>query len=89
MNDDQMDDLKQFIAATVSQTEARLGGRIDGVETKVGSLETKVDRLEVKVDSLRHEMLDGFAGVAGVVDPANDQLEDHEKRITSLEHQTA
>lgn len=40
MQDDQLEDLKQFISATVSQI----------VHTEIDRLEKKVDRLEKKVD---------------------------------------
>lgn len=35
MNDDQLDDLKDFVSTTVLQTEARLTERIDGLEQKM------------------------------------------------------
>jgi len=35
VDDDQLDDLKQFVSATVSQTEARLTEKIDKLEQKV------------------------------------------------------
>ncbi|MBI3624480.1 hypothetical protein HY218_02485 [Candidatus Saccharibacteria bacterium] len=35
MNDDQLDDLKQFIASTVSQTGVQLTGEIKKLEQKV------------------------------------------------------
>jgi len=57
MNDDQLSDLKQFITATVSQTEAKLTDRFDALENKVDTLETKVD--------------DGFAGVGEALDDMN------------------
>jgi hypothetical protein len=83
MNDDQFDDLKQFIEATVSQSETRikdeLGERIDGVEQRLGNLEKKVD--------------DGFAGVADAIETINQRLDDHEtecnERLTKLEQQAA
>lgn len=51
MNDDErLEDLKQFIAATVGQTEAHL--------------DQKITSLDKKIESLRNEMNDGFAGVS-------------------------
>ena len=86
MNDDQFADLKQFITATVSQTEARLGERIDGVEA----------RLDKKIESLGNEMHDGFVGVAEAIEEVHTQLEEQEKvnrsfdqRITKLEQRAA
>lgn len=69
MNDVQFDDLKQFITATMSQTEARLGERVDGVEA----------RLDKKIESLRGDMHDGFAGVAEAIEEIHTQLEVQEK----------
>lgn len=71
MDNDQIQDLKQFITATVSQTEQRLG--------------ELMDNLENKVEDMRQEMQEGFAGVGDAISGANDQLEDHEQRITKLE----
>ena len=44
-------------------------------------------KLEIKeeIDELRTEMRDGFSGVADAIAGNQDQLDDHEKRITSLE----
>ncbi len=86
MNNEVLTDLKQFIAATVSQqimaSEERLthridhlGQRVDGLEQKVGSLEQKVDGLS---DFVR-EALDTTNDATG------EQLADHERRITTLE----
>jgi hypothetical protein len=68
MNDTQIDDLKQFITATVSQTESRLESRLGG----------KIDRLEKKVD-------DGFAAIGDIITDLQDQHDNHEKRLTTLE----
>jgi len=61
MNDQQIDDLKQFIAATVSQTEANLDGKIDslrqemqdgfsGVGEAIEHILTEIDEFETKTD---------------------------------------
>lgn len=82
MNDDIIQDLKQFITTTVSQTERRLGGRMDNLEQKFDNLERKVDNLELKVDQ-------GFADVAELIDtrvePVEQEVADHGQRITKLE----
>jgi hypothetical protein len=75
MNDQQIDDLKQFVAATVGQSEAHLSQRIDG--------------LSQRVDTLTKEMREGFAGVADVMEThtkdIDERITDHESRLTSLE----
>lgn len=104
MNDDQLDDLKQFVAATVSQSEQRLtndlGGRIDGLETKVSSLDDKVSSLETKVSSLEAKVDSGFAGVGEAIEQihlqADERTQQHEQRhaivdqrLTKLEQRAA
>lgn len=90
MNDDTIQDLKQFIEATVSQSEQRLknelteelGGRISRVDQGLEKLEHKFDNLELKVDQ-------GFADVAELIDtrvePVEQEVADHGQRITKLE----
>jgi predicted negative regulator of RcsB-dependent stress response len=85
MNDDQFADLKQFITATVSQTETRLGERIGRVETRIDKVEDRLTNLEQKMD-------DGFAAVAEATDAIHTQLQEHEaadkefnQRLTKLE----
>lgn len=98
MNDDQLDDLKQFITATVSQTEARLTERIDGIDTRLGSLEQKVGTLEQKVDVLEQKVDDGFAAIGEILadttanndahnEEVAEQLTDHAQRLVRLEQQ--
>jgi hypothetical protein len=82
MNEEQFADLKQFITSTVSQTETRLGERIDKVEDRLTSLEQKMD--------------DGFAAVAESIDAIHTSLDKHDKtnkafnqRLTKIEQRTA
>jgi len=78
MNNEQFDDLKQFVASTVSQSEERLGQRIDSLESEM--------------KGLRSEMRAGFAGVGDAIDVSTQviehRLDDHETRITLLEGAT-
>jgi hypothetical protein len=75
MDDDQLDDLKQFITTTVSQTEARLTERIDKLETKVDKLEVK---LETKID-------DVDAKADAILEAVGESFDNHEVRIKKLE----
>ncbi|MFZ1324242.1 MAG: hypothetical protein WAQ57_03745 [Candidatus Saccharimonadales bacterium] len=75
MNDDVINDLKQFITATVSQSEERITNELDNRITRV---ESQISRLEQKVD-------DGFATIGDVISGTNDQLADHEIRLSKLE----
>ncbi|MBI3624477.1 hypothetical protein HY218_02470 [Candidatus Saccharibacteria bacterium] len=79
MNEEQLEDLKQFIGSRISQTEARF-------DEKVVSLDTKVESLAQALEKLREEMHDGFAGVGEAVDEINKQVDE---RLTKLEKQAA
>ncbi len=72
MNGDQLQDLKQFINATVSQ-------QLAGVKKEIVT----------DIESLKTEMNKGFADMAEILDtrvePAEEQLANHEQRITRLE----
>lgn len=85
MNDDTIADLKQFIATTVRQ-------EMSGLATK-DELAGLEDRLNAKVDGLSAKIDDLQASVAAALDATNDevdkQLQDHEARITRLEHKAA
>ena len=89
MNDQQIDDLKQFISVTIAQTEANLDNKIDGLATKVSGLDARVSGLDDKIESLRQDMLDGFAGVAEVIEELQNRYDDNNKvidhRLTQLE----
>ena len=100
MNDDQFQDLKQFIEATVSQSEARLRADLANKDDLADlRVELKGDiadlKTEIKADIARLEAkLD--ANVAGAGDAvattntsADDQLADLERRVTRLEHRAA
>ncbi len=76
MNDQQLDDLKQFIAATVSQSEARLDGRIDGLRVELCG----------EINGLRNEMHEGFAGVGDALEAMSG---DFDTRLTRLEKSAA
>ncbi len=76
MNDEQFEDLKQFVANTVSQSETRVR------------------------DDLGTQLAAGFAGVGDAIetlgkhidertDPQDVRLDDHEQRLTHLEHKAA
>ena len=79
MNDEVVEDLKQFIAATVSQNIPEVVERLDKVDGRLDSVERKIDDLS------------GY--VAEALESSNEatdmQLKDHNKRITRLEHKAA
>lgn len=76
MQDDQLDDLKQFIDSTIGQSEARIKADLSK------DLGMQIQALEKKVD-------DGFAGVAEAIDSIHDVLANHEGRLTVIEQRAA
>lgn len=82
MNDDQFDDLKQFIDSRISQTEARFEERLSETEAK---LDEKLDNLRNEVHELRDELHDGFAGVGEAVDELHAADAELDQRLTGLE----
>lgn len=83
MNNDQFDDLKQFISASISQSEERICKEMtDGF---------KAVRREIQV--VRQEMADGFLGVGEAIDEIHRQIEEQREttdaRLTKLERQMA
>lgn len=74
MNDDQIDDLKQFISATVSQATSSMATKDD------------VNRLEAKIDDLASSVAEALDNHSEATD---HQLKDHDQRITKLEAKTA
>lgn len=99
-NEQLFEDLKQFIAATVTQQTSDIRGDIaqvkdDLTEVKhdvaaikddIADMKRNVERLEKKVD-------DGFAGIATIIETVNTRTDDLEDgvnvRLTRLEHRAA
>lgn len=76
MNDDQLDDLKQFIDSRISQSETRF--------------DEKIGELKVDINQRFDEVQTAIAETITVSnDSADDQLKVHEQRITKLEQQAA
>ena len=80
----EIEDLKQFIDARISQSEARLSTQFNG---RLDTLEKKVDR---RFASLEKKMDDGFAGVAEALDQMNEETDktnrSFDRRLTLLEN---
>lgn len=100
MDDEQFDDLKQFIVTTVGQTEARLtermdglDGRMDGLDGRMAGLEGRMAGLEGRMDTLEQKMDDGFAGVGEAIEQIHQRIDAHEAdtntRLTRLEQKAA
>ena len=86
MNDEVVEDLKQFIAATVSQHVSEVVGRLDKVDGRLDKVDGRLDRVERKIDDLS-----GY--VAEALESSNEatdmQFKDHDKHMTRLEQKAA
>ena len=94
MNDDQIDDLKQSLAVTISQATADMATKSDLAEmaTKSDLAELKGDfsALKTHVDSRFDEVLESIAESLSVAnDSVDEQLSAHNLRITKLEQHAA
>ena len=83
MNEQQLEDLKQFIDGRISQTEARFNETLD---ERLGGVEGRLGAIEIKLEELRKDMLDGFTGVGEAIDEINKHFDE---RLTKLENQAA
>jgi hypothetical protein len=75
MNDQQLEDLKQFIDSRISESQTSLESKID---SRISESQTS---LESKIEDLRLEMNDGFAGVAEAIEVINERLDDRDKKV--------
>lgn len=93
MNDDQIDDLKQFILTAVAQQTTEIRGDIQELKGDVQELKSGVQELKSDVKRLDQKIDDLPASVASAIDTSNEEtenrLKDHELRITNLETKTA
>jgi archaellum component FlaC len=86
MNDDQLDDLKQFIASTVSQTEQRL-------QTQISEIKEEIFEVKTNMSQIKDDLANGFEGIGEAIEQVHQQAETQEievdKRFTKLEQQIA
>lgn len=82
MNDKAIQDLKQFIAATVSQ-------EFSGLKEDVSELKDDMKKVKSDLKSLAHRIDDMDAKLDTVIEASGEQLDDHENRISKLEAKTA
>lgn len=79
MTDDQIDDLKQFIATTVrNEVSYQMTDQTKELKSEFGELKKAVMRVEQKVDDLE-------TVVNTIADATGAQFNDHEQRIVKLE----
>lgn len=83
MNDDMLDDLKQFIATAVRQETTELKGDIADMYAK---LRTDIATLDQKIDDLSRSVTEG---VEANNEATDGQLKNHEQHLTHLEQEAA
>lgn len=84
MDEDTINDLKQFISTTVSQ---QLSQQTEELRKEFrGDLSNEISRLEQKIDDLSAAVGDALDNTHQATD---DRLNNHEQRITRLEHKAA
>jgi DNA anti-recombination protein RmuC len=93
MNDDIIQDLKQFIAATISQQTADIVARLDGVDQRLDRVDARLEKVDQRLDRVETKIDDLSGSVAEALENSNqatdEQLKDHEQRITRLEQKAA
>ena len=85
MNDDVIDDLKQFISAEITQKTSSLATKDDLKDLK-SELKEDINRLETRVDEV-HQAIEDIA--VTYISEVDEQVQGHEKRIKTLELKTA
>lgn len=77
MNDDVIDDLKQFISAEITQKTSSLATK-DNLNDLKSELKEDISRLEARVDDV-HQAIEDIA--VTYISEVNNQVQGHEKRI--------
>jgi len=75
MNDDQFEDLKQFIDSRISQSEVQFDRNLKEVKAEIKTVKSKLDDLDLKIDTISEAL--------------HESLNEHDTRITKLEQQAA
>jgi archaellum component FlaC len=96
MDKDTLDDLKQFITATVSQQTDRLEKRLDKMDSRLDNMDDRFDKIDDRFDKIddrfdeNDEKLNEILDVLGHNQvQVDDTLAGHERRIVKLERKAA
>lgn len=93
MDENVITDLKQFIAATVSQHTSELKEDISGIKEDISGIKNDISGLRKDALRIDKKIDDLSASVAEALDTGNDstesRLNDHERRIGRLEQRPA
>jgi len=86
MNEDVINDLKQFIAVTVSQQTLDLREDIEGLHDDINKLDQKIGSLDLKLSTKIDNLADFVSeAMSASNEEVDKQLKDHESRISHLE----
>jgi ubiquinone biosynthesis protein UbiJ len=95
-NEQLFEDLRQFIAATVTQQTSDVRGDIAEVKSDVSSMKDDITGIKSDLARLERKVDDGFAGASAVVETTNTRVDDLEDkadkvdvRLKRLEHRVA
>lgn len=93
-NEELVTDLKQFITATISQSEQRLRtelrAEIESVRSEIGELRTDTTALVANAVETLGKLIDADkTDVKRRLDEHDEALSDHSRRIQRLEHRAA
>jgi len=86
MNEDVINNLKQFIAVTVSQQTSDLREDIEGLHGDINKLDQKIGQLDLKLSTKIDNLADFVSeAMSASNEEVDKQLKDHESRISHLE----
>lgn len=93
MNEEVIQDLKQFIQATTSQSEQRMIERMDGMDQRFEQIDRRFEKIEHQYEDLADGMNQQTMTIIDHFDKANAsssaRIDDHEERISRLERHAA
>jgi hypothetical protein len=91
MNDDTLNDLKQFIDSRISQSEQNIRTDIDSrISQSEQSMRADMAKLETRLSNKIDELSNSVAEALEATNASADtQLKDHEQRILDLEQKAA
>jgi hypothetical protein len=89
-NEELLDDLKQFIEATVSQQMAGFATKDDlanfATKDDINGLKSDIKALDEKLDTVQDAIAETLTHA---LEPIDASLHDHEQRLGRLEHRSA
>ncbi|WP_073845064.1 hypothetical protein [Amycolatopsis sp. CB00013] len=73
-NEQLFEDLKQFVTTTVSQSEQRLGDRLDGMDKRFDSIDNRLDTIDRRFDAV-DDRLDAMDQRFNDIDEQLDEIQ--------------